>query len=196
MLREHLPPIDGYLADAATLSDQEFLNRYPWPWLILPEPTSDVLSRIRRPVTVVARAHSNLPNPTDGPKLRGASLDALCLEVRPLSGSSQRITVGRSPQADVVLLDDSVSRNHAEIRYADGVSMIRELGAKNGSSMAGEKLVPDAWTEMPDGVVLRLGLLVMRYYSPRGFLRWVQDGAPRSGASPGKWPEAGEGQDP
>ncbi len=189
MLREVLPPIDAYLADGATLSEDEFLARYPWPWLVLPEPSQDILSQIQRPETVVARAQSSLDKLTDGPKLQGASLDALCLEVRPVRGDADCMTVGRAPEADVVLLHDSVSRRHAEFRFRDGQSLIRDLGAKNGSSLGGSRLEPDRWTPLPDGAVLRLGLVVMRHYGPRGFLDWVAQGAPRSGAAPGRWPE-------
>lgn len=187
MLREHLPPIDAYLADAATLSDSDFLHRYGWPWLVLPEPSAGVLQRIQRPETVVARAQSNISLRTDGPKLRGASLDALCLEVRPLRSQPVMI-LGRAPQCDVVLLHDSVSRRHAEFRYSGGQSEIRDLGARNGSSISGQRIQPDAWVAIPNGAVVRLGLLVARHYTPEGFLTWVQAGAPRSGASPGRWP--------
>ena len=36
MLRTNLAPLDTYLADAMSLAGAEFLDRYPWPMLVVP----------------------------------------------------------------------------------------------------------------------------------------------------------------
>lgn len=43
------------------------------------------------------------------------------------------VTIGRSPEADVVILDEKVSRIHCGIRYWDGDFYIKDLKSKNGT---------------------------------------------------------------
>src|SRR4051812_16060441 len=107
MLRKDLPPLDAYLADAMSLDPEEFLARYEWPILVIPEPDPEVVKQIKRPTGVFLgdAAGVMLPRDPASPKLSGASLDALCLEIRPKPGGTpDLITLGRSPDADVVLI--------------------------------------------------------------------------------------------
>jgi pSer/pThr/pTyr-binding forkhead associated (FHA) protein len=49
---------------------------------------------------------------------------------------TRRFTIGRDRQCDVPLLDDSVSRRHAEIWLADdGTLMIADLRSSNGTRL-------------------------------------------------------------
>mgnify|MGYP006302092225 CR=1 FL=1 len=188
MLRDHLPPIDTYLADAMSLSEDDFLERYRWPWLIVPEPSPDILSEIRRPETVIRRADTQTSELDDSPPgHQGASLDALCLELRPLSGTGP-VVLGRAPECDVVLLDDSISRRHAEIHGEDGGARLADLGARNGTWVEGIRLEPRAVVAVRNAAAVRLGALPGRFYEAAGFLDWLRVGAPRSGAAPGRWP--------
>ena len=43
------------------------------------------------------------------------------------------ITIGRSPEADIILLDDKVSRIHCGVRFWDGEFYIKDLKSKNGT---------------------------------------------------------------
>lgn len=47
--------------------------------------------------------------------------------------SKERMTLGRSPEADIVLQDDGVSRQHCCIESMDGQYRIRDLGSRNGT---------------------------------------------------------------
>jgi hypothetical protein len=49
-------------------------------------------------------------------------------------------TIGRSRQADVVLNDPNVSREHAEIRPRGGSWVITDLGSTNGSQLNGRRV--------------------------------------------------------
>jgi len=66
-----------------------------------------------------------------------------------------RAVLGRSAEADVALGDDSVSRRHAVIEFAQGGFTVRDLGSTNGTFVNGES-VKEA--ELEDGDLLRLGL--------------------------------------
>lgn len=50
---------------------------------------------------------------------------------------ANRVTVGRSDEADLVLPFDDVSRRHAVIWRADGQAWIRDLGSSNGTTVDG-----------------------------------------------------------
>jgi transcriptional regulator with GAF, ATPase, and Fis domain len=70
---------------------------------------------------------------------------------RPLG---QRLAIGKAPDNDLVLGDDTVSRHHCElIRTADGI-LVRDLGSTNGTRVDGTR-VREA-TVAP-GNVLRVG---------------------------------------
>jgi hypothetical protein len=192
MLRKDLPPLDTYLADATTLDPAKFFARYPWPMLIIPEPDKAVLAMIKQPDTMIHDESTLMAeiDPTS-PRSSGASLDALCLEVRPKPGSTaDRITLGRSPEADVVLIDETISRMHAVISW-DGErerAMLHDLGGRNGTFVDTVRLPPNGHAALVPGAVVAFGALVTRFYSPRAFLAWLSTGAPRAGASPGVWP--------
>ena len=193
MLRPDLAPLDAYLGDAASLSASDFLARYPWPVLVVPEPTEDVRGKMRRPETVIHEASSVAPTlEVDLRVLSGASLDALALLARPKRGlASNRVSIGRSPDADVVLLDESVSRFHAELSWGADKDrcVLTDLGAKNGTFMDGVRLTSHVRVELYSGAVITFGSVKARFYAPSAFLSWLSAGAPRSGASPGEWPE-------
>ncbi|HMO03550.1 MAG TPA: FHA domain-containing protein [Kiritimatiellia bacterium] len=50
------------------------------------------------------------------------------------------ITIGRSPDADIILLDDKVSRVHCGIRLWDGEFYIKDLKSKNGTFVNGRRV--------------------------------------------------------
>jgi FHA domain/Protein of unknown function (DUF3662) len=59
---------------------------------------------------------------------------------------ANRVIVGRSAEADIVLPSDNVSRKHALIWRSEGQSWIQDLGSSNGTSVdgtvVGERPVP------------------------------------------------------
>jgi len=192
MLRPDLAPLDAYLGDAMSLDEAQFLERYPWPVLVIPEPSDDVLQRIRRPETVIQEAGQTMTSEIDmSLAMTGASLDALCLCARPKRGpASNRVSIGRSPDADLVLLDESVSRFHAELSWGASkeACVLTDLGAKNGTVLDGVQLAPHVRADLFPGAALTFGQVSVRFYSPKSFLRWLLQGAPRSGAAPKQWP--------
>jgi len=66
----------------------------------------------------------------------------------------RRIRVGKAPDNDLVLPDDTVSRHHCEVeRRSEGV-LVKDLGSTNGTRIAGSK-VTEALA--PPGAILRFG---------------------------------------
>jgi len=50
------------------------------------------------------------------------------------------ITIGRSPEADVVVLDERASRIHCGIRLWDGEFYIKDLKSRNGTFINGQRI--------------------------------------------------------
>jgi len=50
------------------------------------------------------------------------------------------ITIGRSPDADIILLDERVSRVHCNVRFWDGAFYIKDLKSKNGTFVNGRRV--------------------------------------------------------
>jgi pSer/pThr/pTyr-binding forkhead associated (FHA) protein len=73
-------------------------------------------------------------------------------ELLPLTGA--RTLVGRSPEAQIRLGDDGVSRAHAEILLDDGRVRVRDLGSTNGTFLNGVRT--DA-RDLHDGDKLSIG---------------------------------------
>jgi len=76
-----------------------------------------------------------------------------------LFGLTSRCTLlGRSTTAsDVVLRDNSISRQHAAILHADGATYVQDLGSASGSFVDGKRLAASKPHALADGAVLTLG---------------------------------------
>jgi hypothetical protein len=88
--------------------------------------------------------------------------DEIDLEVYPLTkkpGASfpDRITIGRTPNNDIVIVDHSVSRFHAYVRQDGKAWVVADAGSKNGSWLASSALEPRKERKLPSRTVLRFG---------------------------------------
>lgn len=190
MLRPDLAPLDVYLADAMLLETDEFLARHSWPVLVIAQPDWDKIARLSRPETLIpgqpTPALYEMIDPTSAAS-SGASLDVLCLPLRPKDEGREVILIGRAPETDVVLLDETVSKLHAEAIWnaERELCVITDHDSKNGTFLDDTRLPPKTPFELTPGAVLVFGSLMTKYYSPRAFLAWLATGAARAGA-PGR----------
>ncbi|MCF7838846.1 MAG: FHA domain-containing protein [Candidatus Marinimicrobia bacterium] len=70
------------------------------------------------------------------------------------------ITIGRSPEADLVLMDDRCSRLHCGIRFWDGDFYIKDLKSKNGTFLNGS---PIESAKVKPGDRVRIGSITLRF---------------------------------
>ena len=73
---------------------------------------------------------------------------------RVVSLSSEQLTIGRSPQADLHLAEDGVSRKHARICWAEGAYVLEDLGSQNGTFLWGK---PISAVQLRQGDLIRVG---------------------------------------
>ncbi len=67
--------------------------------------------------------------------------------------------IGRSRDATLTLPHPLVSRQHCEIFERDGSLMVRDLGSRNGTYVANEKITE---AELPSGELLTIGAVTFR----------------------------------
>ncbi len=79
---------------------------------------------------------------------------ALILKGKKFSFGKEGLTVGSSPHSGVVIAEDTVSKNHAEIKFANGRFLITDLNSTNGT-LVNERLIGTA--ELLEGDRLQIG---------------------------------------
>jgi Protein of unknown function (DUF3662)/FHA domain len=90
-----------------------------------------------------------------------AQTPLLLIEGKRVVISPDGATIGRGRQADVVLGDPNVSREHAEIRPRGGSWVITDLGSTNGSHLNGRRL--DGSEVLRSGDEIELGESMMTF---------------------------------
>jgi len=82
---------------------------------------------------------------------------------RALRPPESRLVIGRGDDANWIIIDNDLSRLHAEIRRSwDGTHLV-DLGSKNGTKLDGTAI---AEAPLHDGAQIELGKLVFRYHDP------------------------------
>src|ERR1051325_3919713 len=66
----------------------------------------------------------------------------------------KRVRVGKAPDNDLVLPDDTVSRHHCELERRGDCVFVKDLGSPNGTRIGGSKITEAL---APPGSVLRFG---------------------------------------
>ena len=69
--------------------------------------------------------------------------------------------IGRTPDSDIQVASERVSRMHALIAVEGGRATIEDLGSKNGTYVDGQRI--DAPTELVDGDRINIGPAVLQY---------------------------------
>jgi len=87
------------------------------------------------------------------------------LAKKPGASFADMITVGRTPNNDVVLRDVTVSRFHAYFRQRGDKWLVADAGSKNGSELEGQVLEPRKERELASGAALRIGDLELVFYT-------------------------------
>ena len=71
---------------------------------------------------------------------------------------TRMLSIGRTPDNDLVLEDRIVSRRHAELRISpEGEVLLSDLGSANGTFVAGTRLPPQQPQRLADGDTFQIG---------------------------------------
>lgn len=86
------------------------------------------------------------------------------LAKKPGASFADMITVGRTPNNDVVLRDVTVSRFHAYFRQRGEKWIMADAGSKNGSELEGAPLEARKERDLASGSALRIGDFDLTFY--------------------------------
>lgn len=98
------------------------------------------------------------PAPTKRAQLRVMEEDG----VRAVPVDKELMTIGRLSECDIVVHDSGASRRHAQIRTADGVSTVTDLGSTNGTKVNGRDVQS---APLSDGDRITVGGTLIEYRS-------------------------------
>ncbi len=73
------------------------------------------------------------------------------------------LRIGRAPEGELVLENQSVSRNHAEIRVGTPGLALTDLGSSNGTFIGEQRLLPHQPHLLSDGARFRIGPYLLIY---------------------------------
>lgn len=93
-----------------------------------------------------------------------AELEVFPLVKKPGASFPDRITIGRTQNNDLEIIDHSVSRFHAYVRQAGAGWVVADAGSKNGSWLRGAALEPRREQQLPSKAVLRLGEVDLTFF--------------------------------
>jgi predicted component of type VI protein secretion system len=114
------------------------------------------LAELRQKVLEAIKAEAERPAPVakpappPRPKLRLESPD----ESFETTCTDRPVLIGRHEAADLMVLDNSISRRHAEVAFRDGAWFIRDLESKSGTRVNGKVIQGDV--RLADGDKLQL----------------------------------------
>jgi pSer/pThr/pTyr-binding forkhead associated (FHA) protein len=73
------------------------------------------------------------------------------------------VRVGRDPSSDIVLRDQTVSRNHATLDRRGNEWSVTDLGSTNGTEVGGRRLAPTQATTLRPGDTVGFGDVECRF---------------------------------
>ena len=120
----------------------------------------------------------------------GAEVAKIIVASGPAAGQSMTLALpdrtyraGRSPDCDLVLPDDDVSREHAAFEKRWQGVFVRDLGSKNGVQIGGEKIKGER--RLRHGDVLLVGTTQLKVEDPEEkYLRDLDDKGEKSARAP------------
>lgn len=168
-------PIEAFVDDARELGVEAFEARHGAGFLLL------AAARLKSPEGPGATAFRFLEEDED-PAGHTADLSTLVYPVRRSEQSVVHLlTVGRSPNNDVVIPDVSVSRFHAFLKRDEaGTFLIQDAGSTNGTLLNG-RTVPSRGTgpacPVKSGDTLRVGRVEFTFVDVPIFRAYVLEAA-------------------
>lgn len=80
--------------------------------------------------------------------------------------TGEPLSIGRSREADIPLLDDKVSRVHCGIRLSDGEFYLKDLKSRNGVFVNGQRVDDTAKLKVGDRIQIGSTLFILENASP------------------------------
>jgi hypothetical protein len=164
-----------YLIEAASLPLAEFTKQYPNGFLV--EQSRHLFDKkiIVKFDTDVIDDRNSLAA-LERELGRRETLDLRVIEISTKSCLSGRISLGRSPNNDIVLHNKLISKSHASLYIAptQKYCYLTDIGSTNGTFVNGDRLTPHQEYQLADGDEISFGPRTkVVFFSPEGFYRFL-----------------------
>jgi len=130
-----------------------------------PPPTPTPKSDEERDPSVDLEMETFVGRDDGAARRRGRPLEIYPLIKKPSAPFPDMITVGRTPNNDIVLKDSTVSRLHAFFRMRDGRWFVGDGGSKNGTFLEGQPVPARRERAVEAGQIVRIGELQLTFYT-------------------------------
>lgn len=87
--------------------------------------------------------------------------------------NKETLVMGRSPDVDIVVAEQSVSRQHAKCYVSDDTIEMEDLGSSNGTFINDDRIA--SRTQLKDGDMIRVGTILLKYFSNTNLESLVHD---------------------
>lgn len=88
-------------------------------------------------------------------------------------GAGALIKIGRAQSNDLVLDDNPISREHAQIRVSSGHYFITDFGGTNGTMLNEKQMAANTEVELQAGDTLGFGRYQFSFMTPDRFYKWI-----------------------
>jgi hypothetical protein len=149
---------DAFVSSAAPAA---LIRSRPDPGALTPVPDSDA----SRESSVDLDTETWIGDADAKGRRRNRKLEIYPLAKKPNAPFPDMITVGRTPNNDIVLRDATVSRLHAFFRHKGDTWQIADGGSKNGTFLDGLALAPRKEKGLGTGQVVKIGDLELTFYT-------------------------------
>ncbi len=105
-----------------------------------------------------------LPHGKDYPVVEETDLEIYPLTKKPGASFPDRITIGRTPNNDIVIVDHSVSRFHAYLRKDGPAWVVADAGSKNGSWLGTSTLEARKEKKLTSKSIVRIGDVDLTFF--------------------------------
>jgi FHA domain/PilZ domain len=171
-----LKRLSYYLIEAASLPLPEFARQYPNGFLV--EQSRHLFDKnimVKFDTDVID--YRNSVGALQRELGRKKTLDLRVIEIGTKSSHGGRISIGRSPDNDIVFHSKLVSKFHASLHIPPTPKncYVIDMGSTNGTLVNGHQLTPHQEYRLADGDEISFGPRTkVVYFSPEGFYRFLE----------------------
>lgn len=153
--------LQSFLCRQHLVLGERFCARYPHPWLVWEPGTW------KAPGPSVTVAETRLPGAAL--PLRAEGSDALCFELAPRANGSGTLRIGRGEENELVLSDDTVSREHCIVRVEGDRWFVRASDSVKAFNVADRPVPPGTEAPLAPGQTLVLGNVKLTFLDAAKF---------------------------